>query len=49
MEDEIHHQIHTTDPVGMGCKSPQYTIFKYSVQARVSAHTDWISCKYLAQ
>ena len=26
----------------------QYTIFHYSVQARLSDHTDWIRCMYLA-
>ena len=28
-------------------KSPQYTILQYSVQARLSVHSDWISCMYL--
>ena len=37
------------DPVGMGRKSRQYTIFQYSVLARLSVHSDWISCMYLAQ
>ena len=42
----ILRQIHTgtSEPVGMGRKSRQYTISKNSVQARLSAHTDGISC-----
>ena len=39
--------IPTADPVGMGRKLCQYTIFQYSVQAQLSAHTDWISCRYV--
>jgi len=35
------------DPVGMGRKSCQYTILEYSVLARLSAHTDWISSTYV--
>ena len=42
-------QIHTADPLGMGRRSCQYTIFGHSVQARLNAHTDWISCMYLVQ
>ena len=43
-------QIHTADPVStMGRKSCQYTLFKYSVQAQLSAYTDWISCMHLVQ
>ena len=49
-EDIALNTVHTADPVGMGRKLPQYTIFQYSVQARLSAHTDWISCSmYLAE
>ena len=50
MEDEeIAPNTYTSDPVGMGGKLRQYTIFHYSVQARLSAHTDGIGCMYLAQ
>ena len=35
--------------VGMGRKSCLYTMLEYCVLARLSAHTDWISCMYLAQ
>ena len=45
----ILRQIHTADPVGMGSKSRQYTMFQYSVQAGLSVFTDGISCMYLAQ
>ena len=45
----ILSQIHTADAVGMVRQSCQYTIFGYCVQARLSAHTNWISCMYLAQ
>ena len=34
----ILRKIHTADPVGMGRKSCQYTIFLHSIQARLSAH-----------
>ena len=36
-------------PTYMGRKSCLYAILEYCVQARLSAHTDWISCFYLAQ
>ena len=32
-----------------GIEANTYTIFQYSVQARLSARTDWISCMYLPQ
>ena len=40
-------RVHTADPVGMGRKSRQYTIFQECVQARLSSHTDWISCRHV--
>ena len=40
--------IPSADPVRMGRKSCQYTLFQYSVQARLSVQTDCISCMYLA-
>jgi len=45
---KILSQLHTADPVGMGRKSCLYAILKHSVLARLSAHTDWISCVYWA-
>ena len=49
MEDEdiARNTIPTADPVGMGRKLRQYTILQYSVQAQLSANTDWISCRYV--
>ena len=38
----------TTDLSVMGRKSCLYTILEYSVQGRLSAHTDWISCYIFA-
>jgi len=51
MEDEdiAPYTVDTAYPVGMGRKLRQYTIFQYSVQAQLSAHTDWISCMHLEQ
>ena len=51
MDDEGIAPIHTgtADPVAMDRKSCLYTILEYSVQARLSAHADWINCMYLAQ
>ena len=42
-------QKYTADPVGMGRKARQHTIVQYSVQARLSVYSDWISCMYLAE
>ena len=39
--------IPTADPFSMGRKLRQYAIFQYSVRARLSAHTDWISYTYV--
>jgi len=38
----------SADPIGMTMrrKSRQYAIFQYSVNARLSVHTGWISCMY---
>jgi len=50
MEDEDtapNTYLGTADPVGMGRKSCQYTIFQYSV--RLAAHTNWISYMYFSQ
>ena len=51
MEDEdiAPNTVHTADPVGMDRKSCLYTILEYSGLARLSAHTNWIRCLYLAQ
>ena len=47
MEDEgiVPNTYGTADPV----TSYLYTLLEYSVLARLSAHSDWISCLYLAQ
>ena len=34
----------TACQVSMGRKSRQYTIFPYRIQARLSVHSDWMSC-----
>jgi len=52
MEDdgiEPNTYIHTgtADPVAMDRKSCLCTILEYRILAWLSAHTDWISCRYL--
>jgi len=37
----------TAYPAGTGSKSCLYTLLELSVLARLSAHTDWIRCRYL--
>ena len=49
MEDEGTKYLQQTHPVGMVRKSCLYTILDYSVLARLSAHTDLISCLHLPQ
>ena len=48
-EDMVPNTSGEADPVGMGRKSCLFTMCTQNVLARLSAHTNWISCVYLEQ
>ena len=42
----ILHQIQIVQLIQL-VRAESHTVFQYSVQARLSAHSDWISCTYM--